>query len=149
MNGWRMGAASLALVVAPFVGALAQEGPPDAAQRENVEYYTAVFWDFKPGKERAALEFAQKHFVPVTPEVGQEPEIAFLSLTGEWDVVVYFPLPEGPEGYAWDPSPSGATWLAKLAEREGGWPQAVKLFEEYDAMVARSKSELVMRSTGP
>jgi hypothetical protein len=149
MNRWWLVLAGFAALFSPDSASLAQEGPPKAAKRENMEYYTAVYWDFNPGKEREALEFAQKHFVPVSSEAGQKSEIAFLPLSGEWDAIVYFPLPDGPDAYAWETTPADAAWLAKFAEREGGWDKAVKLFQQYDEMVARSKSELVMHPTGP
>ena len=137
----------LALGIAALVTAapcLAQEGPPRAQKRADARYYLVHYWDFEPGQRDEALALAGAHFGPVSAAAGQERESAFVSLTGEWDVIVYFPLAEGPDALAWEITPTDEAWMATLAEREGGMEQAMALFDRFDQMVAREKVELVM-----
>lgn len=141
----RTGSIGLAAIAAGLVLAAsgtAQETPA-AERRQNVQYYIAEYFDFKPGMEDQALEFAEEHFDPVSDPANRE--IVFLPLTGEWDAIVFFPLPEGTEALAYEVSPSDAEWFTRFAEREGGMEVAMARFEEFNAMVGRSRRELVMR----
>lgn len=140
-------AACAALIVLFVPPAFAQEGPRPE-RRAGMSYYTMVLFDFKPGMEQQAFQFGMEHFAPVSAEAGVPREMAFVGLTGEWDLILFDPLPEGPDALAWEVTETGAKWMAALAAREGGMEQARQRFEEFNAMVARSKVELVMRPTG-
>ncbi len=116
-----------------------------AKKRENTKYFMAVYWDFATGKEHDAMQFAQEHFGKATTAAGQEQPIVFVPFTGEWDLVAYFPLPEGPDALSWTLTPSGAKWMQALAAQEGGMDKAMQVFDQWSAMVSRQKSELVMQ----
>lgn len=141
----RTGPIGLAAIAAALVipaSATAQDAPA-VERRENVQYYIAEYFDFKPGMEDQALDFAEAHFGPVSDPAN--PEIVFLPLTGQWDAIVFFPLAEGPDALAYEISPSDSEWFTRFAEREGGMEAAMGRLGEFNAMVARSHRELVMR----
>lgn len=71
-----------------------------------------------------------------------------MPLTGEWDVIAFFLLPEGPDALAYENSITDVAWMAKPSEREGGMEKALALFDQFDATVAREKFEIVMRPSG-
>lgn len=134
---------------------VAQEGEAGAQQEqmdptqpkkfENAEWSQAYFVEFKPGMMNEALQIIEDHFMPVNEELGREGPTEYRFMTGEWDMVVFFPMNEGPGEIAWEISPSDAEWNRVFIEREGGMEQGMQVFEDYGKTVARQKTELAMQ----
>lgn len=131
----------VSLLLLPF--SLTAQELPQAEKRENVQYYEALFVKFKPGMADQAWDAIYEHFINVDKEIGRQVR-AYDLQTGEWDMVVFFPI-AGPERFSWITSPQEEEWWAALAEQEGGAEQAGKIFQQYLDAVAAHKFELAHR----
>ncbi len=120
------------------------QGAPASGQIEGVTWYRVSYAKFKPGMAEEARRIIHDHFSAVDKEIGRE-VIAFDVVTGEWDHVVYFPMPGGPGELAFEETPVGKRWQETLARREGGKDKAEALQKRFGEMLLREKSEVVRR----
>ncbi len=130
----------LALSATPALGQAAQPG----RRIEGVAWYTVSYAKFKPGMAEEARKLIYDHFWPVDKEIGRE-VIPFDHVTGDWDHVVYFPMPGGPDELAFRETELGRRWFETLARREGGREKAAALDKRFNEMVLHMKTELVMK----
>jgi hypothetical protein len=130
----------LALFTPPALGQAAQPGTPI----EGVTWYTVEYAKFKPGMADEARKIIYEHFWPVDKEIGRE-VIPFDHVTGEWDHVVYFPMPGGPGDLAFRETALGKRWFETFSRREGGKDKAAALDKRFSDMVLQTKTELVMK----
>lgn len=149
--------ACAAFALALPADAIAQEGEGDRQGQqeeqdwtqpkkyEDVDWVGAYFMKFKPGMMDRGLQIIEDHFIAVDEQMGREGTEAYRFVTGEWDMVVYFPLEEGPGQLAWEISPSDAEWNAVFMEREGGAEQAGQVFQNFSETLERGRYELAMK----
>jgi hypothetical protein len=130
----------LALSATPILGQGAQTAKPI----EGVTWYTASYVKFKPGMADEARKIIYEHFWPVDKEIGRE-VIPFDNVTGEWDHVVYLPMPGGPAELAFQETPLGKRWRETFFRREGGKEKAEALEKRFSEMVLHERTEIVMK----
>lgn len=134
----------VAVMISVFLGLLApalSQDLPKAERRENAAYYEALFVKFKPGKADEAYGYIYDHFVKADQKIGRK-VMAFDLQTGDWDMVVFFPLKEGVAELNWSTTPTDEAWWKALAEQAGGAEKAQSMFQAYLETVAFSKSEV-------
>lgn len=122
------------------LGQAAQPGTPI----EGVTWYTVSYTKFKPGMADEARKIIYEHFWPVDKEIGRE-VIPFDYVTGEWDHVVYFPMPGGPAELGFRQTALDRRWFETFSRREGGKEKAEALDKRFGDMVLHTKTELVMK----
>ena len=120
------------------------QAAPTGKPIEHVAWYQVMYVKFKPGMAEEARKIIYEHFWAVDREIGRE-VIAFDPVTGEWDQVVYFPMPAGPSEVGLQSTPWDAKWNAAFERREGGKEKADALNKRYGEMVQQTKIEIVMR----
>lgn len=130
----------LALPASSGLGQGAQPGNPI----EGVTWYTVSYLKFKPGMAAEARKIIYEHFWPVDKEIGRE-VIPFDHVTGEWDHVVFLPMPGGPAELAFQETPLGKRWQETFFRREGGRDKAGVLEKKFGEMVLHEKTEIVMK----
>jgi len=135
--------ACLSLAAAP---ALAQEMAP---KKFDGTWFQVFHVDFKEGMREAALAHIEQYFVPAAMKTGTHPDIVFVHHTGGWDLTVGWALDGGPADLAWEMSPDDIEWMKAMAEATGGMDQAMKAWNDYQAMIARSETILVRSFGGP
>ena len=111
---------------------------------ERVAWYTVSFMKFKPGMVDEARKIIYEHFWPVDREIGRE-VIAFDMVTGDWDHVVFFPMPGGPSELGFQSTAWDTKWNEAYIRREGGKEKAEALQKKFGEMVLQSKTDIVMR----
>lgn len=134
---------AFALLLLP--DAAAQEDHTQPKKFENVEWYGAYFVKFKPGMREAGLKIAEEHFAPIDKKLGTPGPTGYLFATGDWDLILYLPLEEGPSALAWQISPEDAVWNKALIEQEGGPEEAMDVFKKWGETIADEQFELAMR----
>ncbi len=136
------------LLAALFLALSAPPGLSQAAQSGNpiqgVTWYTVSYTKFKPGMADEARKIIYEHFWPVDKEIGRE-VMPFDHVTGEWDHVVYFPMPGGPGDLAFQETPLGKRWQETFLRRLGGKDKADAVNKRFGEMVLHEKTELVMK----
>jgi hypothetical protein len=131
------------LISLPATTVLAQDAP-SGKQIEGVTWYRVEYTKFKPGMAEDARKIIYEHFWPVDREIGRE-VIPFDHVTGEWDHVVYFPMPGGPAELAFQETPLGKKWNEAFVRREGGREKADALGKRFGEMVLHQKTDIVMK----
>ena len=120
------------------------QGAQGAVQIEGVTWYMVSYAKFRFGMADEARRIIYEHFWPVDKEIGRE-VIPFDHVTGEWDHVVYFPMPGGPGELAFTETALGKRWMETLVRREGGKDKAEALQKRFNEMVLHEKTEIVRR----
>lgn len=117
---------------------------PTAKMRPNVDYYLAVYFDYKPSKAVEAFKLIEKYFIPVDKEA-ERYVIQFRPITGPWDEIAFFPLEIGPKALAYSLSPSDAMWNAIFVNQAGSQEQVDEIWKKFQSLVVKTKAELVIR----
>lgn len=115
---------------------------PKATKYKDVTWYGVTYYKFKPGMAGDALNLVYKYFVPADKAAGRK-VIHFDGAIGEWDHVAFFPLEGGPADLGWEVSPIYEKVIQNLVKQHG--IDKFREIEEFQSMIAYSKSELVMR----
>jgi len=130
---------ALALVAALLVtgtpDAHAQEEAPVPTRYENVDWHSVVMMDFKPGKRARAMEIIDDHFIPASKTAGTNLPVMVELQAGEWDVMMLWPMKDGPSAMEWEISPDGIKWRTALNEAIGSTEKADELWQEYMSLV--------------
>lgn len=132
----------LAIAASLFLGssfALAQdddEGPQ--TQGDDAVYVSVTMVEYKPGMRTDALAIIAEHFEPAGEAAGTPSPVAIHFQTGQWDAAFYWELEGGMADLEWYISAEDLTWMAALAEQEGGKTEANELLAKYRGMIARS-----------
>ena len=124
-----------------FSNSAVSQDLPKAEKYKDGEWFVIQFVKFKPGKESAASKFIEKHFVPVDVELGRN-RVGYDFVFGEWDQLIFFPM-QGPSDIDWKMTPDDEKWFEAFSKRAGGMENALKLMNEFSAMVAAQETAMV------
>ncbi len=114
---------------------------PKAKKYSNVKWYSVSYWKWKPGEAQEASRIIHEHLLPVGKALGRKP-IHFHFSSGEWSVVHYFPLDEGPSALEWQVSPDNEKFWVELTKREGGKGKALEVLKKLNELVADVKYDI-------
>ena len=112
------------------------EGPQ--TQGDDAVYISVTMVAYKPGMRADALAIIAEHFQPAGEAAGTQSPVAIHFQTGEWDAAFHWRLEGGMADMEWYISANDLTWMAALAEQEGGKTEANELLAKYRGMIARS-----------
>lgn len=130
---------ALALVAALLVtgtpNAHAQEGAPEPTRYENVDWHSVTLIKFKPGQQSRATEIIDDHFLPASEKAGTDRPVMIELQAGEWDLMMLWPMKDGPSAMEWEISPDGIKWRTALNEAMGGAEKADELWQEYMSLI--------------
>jgi len=142
MNSAKVIATCIALGLASSV--IAQPMTPQRV--ENVTWHSVEFIKFDQGKRARAMEIIENYFAAADRDLGNVGQVMDLHLdTGEWDVIVAFPMSGGPNDMTWQTSPEEIEWMNAVAKRAGGMEQARALMAEWDTLIARRQNHIAHR----
>ncbi len=112
---------------------------------ENVTWHMVEMIKFHPGKRGRAMEIIENYFAAADRDLGETGVTDLHFDTGEWDVIVAFPLSGGPSDLTWATSPDDIKWMNALAARAGGMDKAQALLTEWDTLVAQRQQNVAHR----
>lgn len=117
-------------------------------KRENARYMDVNNWAFVPGGASRAKEIWDEIYIPAMKAAGAPLPIILHPDTGEWDMVIIFPLPGGYADLEYtNLSPSDAKWVAQI-ERALGADKAQAVGAELDKLIARKERYLAHEHLG-
>ena len=116
--------------------------------RENARYMDVNSWKFvQNGAERAKVIW-HEIYLPAMKAAGVPLPTILHPDTGEWDMVVIFPLPGGYADLQYtNLSPSDAKWVAQM-ERKLGVAEAKAIGVELDKLIARKERYIAHEHLG-
>jgi hypothetical protein len=126
----RTGLAAIALAALLPLAAGAQE-LPKAKKFTDVTWYGVLSLNFKVSKFEEGSKIIHEHFAPAGDAAGMEGIRVIQALGGEWDMLILFPLQDGPAALEWEVSPDDEKFWAALAQREGGAEKAFAVLGQY------------------
>jgi hypothetical protein len=112
---------------------------------ENPEWYHVVYVKYHTGKKGEATKIIKDHFIPVDEKIGRDDITTYETLSGKWDRVTFFKMPEGISSLEWEISPQGAEWNKELAKQSGGEEKAKEIDKQYQSCVLEYKVEIVRK----
>ena len=136
-----------ALIVAVTGAALGQTVDPPK-KREDARYMDVNNWAFVPGGVSRAKEIWHDIYIPAMKEAGVPLPTILHPDTGEWDMVIIFPLPGGYADLQYtNLSPSDAKWVAKM-EKKLGADKVRAIGVELDKLIARKERYIAHEHLG-
>ncbi len=106
--------------------------------REDARYLDVTMWKFIPNSTARAKDIWHNIYLPAMREAGIPLPTVLHPDTGEWDMVIIFPLPGGYSDLHYTNfSPSDAKWWAVVGRKVGGAAKAEALGEEMERLIAR------------
>ena len=112
-------------------------------KRENARYMDVNNWAFVPNGAERAKQIWHDIYLPAMKAAGVPLPTILHPDTGEWDMVIIFPLPGGFADLEYtNLSPSDAKWVAQIERKLGGADKASAIGAELDKLIARKERYL-------
>lgn len=115
------------------------------AQDEKGKKYNDPQWKrisltaFKSGQFARAKEIVANYHGKASEKAGTpRPAMIIDLVSGDWDVMTIWDMPEGLEEFNWETSPRNIKWRKALDEIAGGADKATAILNEYNALIVRS-----------
>lgn len=115
---------------------------PKATKYNDVTWYSVTYYKFQPGKASDALKLIYDYLVPAGKAAGYQ-VIHFDVSVGDWDHIAFFRMDGGPGDLGWETAPIYEKFVKILSDKFG--PEKLRELDNFDSMIARSRSEVVMR----
>lgn len=104
---------------------------------EDVSWQVVEMVKFKSGTMDEVKGIIEKYEAAADPD--NMPELYWF-VFGDWDMMIIWPLKDGPSMLEWKRSQSSIDWYQRFIDQQGGMDEAKKVFEAYDEAVLDSKS---------
>lgn len=117
--------------------------------RENARYVDVTSWAFVPNGTARAKDIWHNIYLPAMREAGTPLPTILHPDTGDWDMVLLFPLPGGFSDLQYtNVSPADAKWWS-VVERKLGAAKAEALSIEMEKLIARKQRYLAHEHLEP
>lgn len=116
-----------------------------ATKLENPQWVQVNFVKFLPGKREMAEKIITDYFMKADNQAGNPEPTSFRMLTGDFDFILIWDLPEGLETLNYQVSPEDAKWMNAMVELSGGQEQAGQKMSEFFDYVEVWKTELARK----
>lgn len=116
-----------------------------ATKLENPEWVQVNFVKFLPGKREMAEKIIKEYFMKADNQAGNPEPTSFRMITGDYDYILIWDLPEGLETLNYQVSPEDAKWMNELIKLTGGQEQAGQKMNEFFDYVEVWKTELARK----
>ncbi|MCB7482457.1 hypothetical protein [Christiangramia sediminis] len=122
---------TLALLVFLIAGNLSFGQEMKAEKYENPQWVSMASIKFKPMKKDAAMEIIHNYFAKADEDAGIKPPTAFHFVTGKYDMLVIWEMPEGIETLNYKMTPEDVKWMSSMAKIAGGQDKAMAKLDEF------------------
>lgn len=106
-----------------------------AEKYDNPQWVNMAYIKFKPMKKDAAMSVVENYFVKADQEAGIKPPTVFHFVTGEYDMLVIWEMPEGIETLNYKMTPDDVKWMESMANIAGGTEKAMEKLDEFSSYV--------------
>lgn len=122
---------TIALLVFLIAGNLSFAQEMKAEKYENPQWVTMASIKFKPMKKDAAMEIIHNYFAKADEDAGIDAPTAYHFVTGKYDMLVVWEMPEGVETLNYRMTPEDAKWMNSMAKIAGGQDKAMAKLDEF------------------
>ena len=124
-----------ALHLSPTV--LAQEDPKPK-KFNNTQWKRISLTSYRSGQFARAKEIIQNYHGKASEKAGTpRPAMIIDLISGDWDVMTVWDMPEGLEEFNWETSQRDIKWRKALNEIAGGADKATAILNEYSSLIVR------------
>ncbi len=116
----------------------AQEDPKPK-KYDNTHWKRISLTSYKSGQLARAKEIIQNYHGKASEKAGTpRPAMIIDLISGDWDVMTVWDMPEGLEEFSWETSPRDIKWRKAFNEIAGGADKATAILNEYSSLIVRS-----------
>ena len=135
-------AAAAAMAVAmPASPAMADDHAMEKPELLEQDWYRIEMLKFKGGNRKRIGEILEM-FSKADEASGQDGPFVMHMNSGAWDMAVFFKMEHGVQQMGWKSTPEGDAWDKAFAEMVGGEEAAMKIFVEWQSMIAMSETHI-------
>ena len=116
-----------------------------ATKLENPEWVQVNYVRFLPGKREMAEKIIMEYFMKADNQAGNPEPTSFRMITGDYDYILIWDLPEGLETLNYQVNPEDAKWMNEMIKLTGGQEQAGQKMNEFFDYVEVWKTELARK----
>jgi len=131
----------IALLIPAFLLAQEEQKPK---KHENPEWYRVVHVKFHTGKMGEATKIIKDYYRPVADKLDMDVTTYDL-ISGEWDRITFFKMPEGMSQFEWETSPASIEWNKELAKQIGSEEKMEEIQAQYQSCILENKVEIVRK----
>lgn len=129
-----------------FAGITSMNGQEMQVKKyDNPQWVRIGMVKFKPMMKEKAKAIINNYFVKADMALGKNGPTAFDMASGEYDMIVAFPMDQGIETLNYEMSPSDISWMKELAKLTGGPDQAMAKLQEFYDMVDKWDSDIARK----
>lgn len=131
---------SLLMVCAlQFSTVIQAQEDPKPKKFDNPQWKRISLTSYKNGQFARAKEIIRNYHMKASEKAGTpRPEMIIDLVSGEWDVMTIWNMPEGLGEFDWETSPRDIKWRKAFNEIAGGADKATAILNEFSALVVRS-----------
>ncbi|MAP53901.1 hypothetical protein [Altibacter sp.] len=126
-------------------GSVLQAQEMKVKKYDNPEWVRMAYVKFKPMMKEKAQAIIKDYFMKADMNLGNTGPMSFEMASGEYDMLVIFPLEEGIETLNYEMSPDDVKWMNEMSKLTGGMDKAMAKLQEFYSYVADWDSELARK----
>ncbi|HBY69928.1 MAG TPA: hypothetical protein DEG69_20595 [Flavobacteriaceae bacterium] len=134
---------TLTLLVCCCSGVWAQEMKVE--KHENPEWVRIAYVKFKPMMKDKAKSIINDYFMKAGQNSGTQQPMSFDLASGEYDMIVVFPLEKGIETLNYEMTEDDVKWMGEMSKLTGGPDKAMAKMQEFYSYVAKMDSDIAMK----
>lgn len=116
-----------------------------AKKYENPTWVHMVYIKFKPMKKGPAMKVVDEYFAKADQNAGIDPPTVYHFVTGQYDMMVVWEMPEGVETLNYEMTPDDVKWMEEMSKLAGGQDKAMSKMEEFYSYVEDWKTSIARK----
>lgn len=111
-------------------------------ERNNLDWWYVTYANFDDDKREWVEEWQENVIIPAHEAAGMRPPIFVHMNTGNWDMIIFNHMPEGPDMMTWASNPMGEKLNAEALKIVGSQEDLDAGRKAYDAAFTRTSGGL-------
>ena len=112
---------------------------------DNPEWIRVGYVKFKPMMKQKAQEIIRNYFAKADKNLGRPGPMSFELASGEYDMIVMFPMEHGIETLNYEMTQEDIDWMQEMSKLAGGPDKAMEKMQEFYSYVETWESDIARR----
>lgn len=114
-------------------------------KHENPEWVRIAYVKFKPMMKDKAKSIINDYFMKAGQNSGGLEPTSYDLASGEYDMIVIFPLEKGIETLNYEMTEDDIKWMSEMSKLTGGQDKAMAKMQEFYSYVSKMDSDIAMK----